>query len=125
MTFNWEDYHRLADDLKGRGDDAALRTAISRVYYSAYNQARIHLQQRGIALDVSGASSHERIWREYLGKSKAAGSVCRYGKDLHTKRVKADYHDEIENLKALVDDSFETAQKFFNYLAEVKAYTNF
>jgi uncharacterized protein (UPF0332 family) len=120
MSFNWEEYYNLAKELKGRSDEASLRTAISRIYYSAYHQARVHLQQRGIVVDTSGAYSHDRIWREYLGQGVTSGAVCRYGKDLHTKRIKADYDDEIGNLKELVDDSFAIAQKVFNYLSKIK-----
>ena len=40
MPFDWNGYLELAETLtKVEANESALRTAISRAYYSAYNQA--------------------------------------------------------------------------------------
>ncbi|ACK73741.1 conserved hypothetical protein (plasmid) [Gloeothece citriformis PCC 7424] len=51
MTFNWEDYLTLATELFGESStssiqEARFRSAISRAYYAAFNQARIFLESR-------------------------------------------------------------------------------
>ena len=48
MPFDWTEYARLAEELGTRPDEASLRTAISRAYYSVYHQARDYLLAEGI-----------------------------------------------------------------------------
>jgi len=46
VAFDWAEYRRLANELKTRTDDeAALRSAISRLYYSAFHPAKTHLKK--------------------------------------------------------------------------------
>lgn len=125
MNFNWEEYADLARKLRLEKDEASLRSAVSRVYYSALNQARVTLQQRGINIDVYGANSHDKIWREYLTRGKTSKAIWRNGKELHENRIKADYHDEIPDLQALVTASFNVAERVFTYLSQIRNYPNF
>ena len=53
MPFDWTEYARLAEELGTRADEASLRTAISRAYYSVYHQARDYLLGEGIPLSKS------------------------------------------------------------------------
>ena len=42
MTFDWKDYYHLAKSLSNDvGDEASIRSAISRCYYSAFVQLDI------------------------------------------------------------------------------------
>src|SRR5438552_14010258 len=52
MAFDWNDYARLAEELPTRKDEASLRTAISRFYYSVYHQARDYLLDKGVPLST-------------------------------------------------------------------------
>ena len=38
--FDWNDFKTLAEELRQRNDEAAQRTAISRVYYAVYHRAK-------------------------------------------------------------------------------------
>jgi uncharacterized protein (UPF0332 family) len=40
MTFDWNEYLRLAQSLAEDEGDAARRSAVSRAYYAAFNRAR-------------------------------------------------------------------------------------
>lgn len=38
--FDWRDFFNLAEELSNRNDEACIRSAISRYYYSAFCSAR-------------------------------------------------------------------------------------
>ena len=62
MNFDWSEYLRLARELADqRGDDAAMRTAISRAYYAAFNIASRH--KAAEEARSSQAGPHQAVWR--------------------------------------------------------------
>lgn len=44
MNFDWEEYFNLAKELAGTTEEAKLRSAVSRAYYSAFCLARNYLR---------------------------------------------------------------------------------
>ena len=44
MKFDWEEYFNLAKELAGTTEEAKLRSAVSRAYYSAFCLARNYLR---------------------------------------------------------------------------------
>ena len=48
--FDWNDFKTLAEELRQRNDEAAQRTAISRVYYAVYWRARNFLESEAFTL---------------------------------------------------------------------------
>lgn len=90
--FDWEDYLVFAEDLqKNRADDAALRSAVSRAYYTAYNLAVRFLENRHLAVKSFG-NKHEAVWNEFQrGPGKDWKAVYKIGDSLKKRRVDADY----------------------------------
>ena len=48
MSFDWDQFRQLAEELRQRNDEAAQRTAISRIYYAFYWRARVFWRMRAL-----------------------------------------------------------------------------
>ena len=55
-----DDFLALAAQLNSLGAEAALRTAVSRAYYSAFHSAVALIKEMGVALPV-GPESHHKV----------------------------------------------------------------
>ncbi len=120
MTFDWEEYYALAVRLRQEKDEAAQRSAISRVYYSVFCQARNYLQEEGFQISSMGPGSHRQVWVTFLNQGRTLRGISAKGERLHRNRIKADYLDEIAGLNSLVKDSFEVADIILHYLAQAR-----
>ena len=91
MPFQWADYLKLASLLAAQGDEAALRSAISRAYYAVYHTAVANAQAHSVTIArVSGFGLHESCWNAYKAlPATAALGVA--GDRLKVSRHKADY----------------------------------
>lgn len=74
MSFSWEDYLQLAEGLYADPtspgpEEAALRTAISRAYYAAY-QCAFEFAREETFNPTGRAEDHNRV-REYFRERKA------------------------------------------------------
>ena len=121
--FDWNDFKTLADELRQRNDEAARRTAISRVYYAVYWRARNFLESEGFILRQYEAS-HVQIWNEYKQKAGQTNkAVGKFGSELHRFRVQADYVANIKDIKELTNDSFKLAENVLAYLRQIEERT--
>ncbi len=121
--FDWNDFKTLAEELRQRNDEAAQRTAISRVYYAVYWRARNFLESEGFTLRQYEAS-HIQIWNEYKQKAGQTNkAVGKFGSELHRFRVQADYVAEVKDIKKLVNDSFKLAENVLAYLQQIEKKT--
>ena len=105
MPFEWDQYLALAKLLsQAVSDEASLRSAVSRSYYSAFNLAfkRAELNGYRPRFDETG-SSHQLLWDLYGRNQK--NEDCRrlslLGPRMKRRRVKADYRSHYPKL---VDD---------------------
>jgi uncharacterized protein (UPF0332 family) len=78
MSFDWDDFRKLAEELRKREDEAAKRTAISRLYYAIYWRARILLEDEGCVYR-RGEQSHQQIWQEFRNLDIAAERIGKSG----------------------------------------------
>lgn len=121
--FNWNDFKILAEELHGQENEAAKRTAISRVYYAADWQARTFLENEGFLIRQY-EGSHIQIWDQYKQKSGQTNkAIGRFGSELHRFRVQADYIAEIKDIEQLTEDSFQIAEKISAYLQQIEKKT--
>lgn len=120
MRFNWNEFATLAEELSERDDEASLRTAISRIYYSTYHQARDYLLDEGIPLSTSD-SSHRIVWNNYRNMGGSCRSVGVNGDRLFDNRKKADYESAVPDMDQLVKESFMMARNILVYLEQCKA----
>lgn len=90
--FDWSRFLELAETLRASGDEAALRTAISRSYYAAYHTATLVVRSRSILVP-----RHHRIWGQLETAGEVRGradlvEIGGRGRDLKRWRERADYH---------------------------------
>jgi len=120
MPFNWADYGRLAEELRTRGDEASLRTAISRAYYSVFHEARDYLLAEGFPLSTSD-SSHKVVWNGYRNLGGSCRAVGVNGDRLHSNRRQADYDDSLGDIDVLVEETLRVAEHIRVYLEQCKS----
>lgn len=121
MSFDWNEYAKLAEELRERNSEASLRSAVSRIYYSIYHNARDYLLDQGVPLSTSD-SSHKIVWNEYKGMGgRSCRAVGMNGDRLWDNRKKADYENEVKDIKQLVNESFLIATHILTYLEQCKA----
>jgi len=118
-VFDWNDFATLAEELSRRDNEASLRTAISRIYYSTYHKAKDYLVEEGVPLSTSD-SSHKVVWNGYKNFGRSCRSVGINGDRLFDNRKKADYDKEVEDNKKLLNESFMIAEKILVYLEQCK-----
>jgi len=91
--FDWDEFLELAEELaRRRGDDAALRSAISRAYYAAYHRASEYTMSRGERLTFT-AADHRSVWAWFRRPDAGALSreIADAGIRLRQARREADY----------------------------------
>ncbi|MCI0357984.1 MAG: HEPN domain-containing protein [Planctomycetaceae bacterium] len=84
------DFLRLAGRLAVAppADEAQLRTAVSRAYYSAFHSAKDYLASLAVQVGHNHGELHRCLLESGHARAKIAG---RRLADLHSFRVKADY----------------------------------
>ena len=122
MIFDWNDFYTLAEQLRKSDAEAAKRTAISRVYYAIYWQARNFLEDEGFIFRQND-SSHRQIWQEFKNRGRTFQGISILGSKLHLYRIEADYYPEIEDLEDLVEKSFNLAERLRTYLQQIEKKT--
>lgn len=122
MIFDWNDFGKIAGELRQREDEAALRTAISRIYYAVYWRARNLLENENYVFRQED-TSHNQIRREFLRRGRTHHGIGKAGNALKDNRVQADYFPEIDNILILTKDSFELAEKAISYLQQIEKKT--
>jgi uncharacterized protein (UPF0332 family) len=115
MAFDWHSYLALAKKLAAATtDEASLRSAVSRSYYSAFNLARLRAESNGYRnkFDVTG-SSHDLLWELYSRNTTHAGCVrlSILGPRMKRRRVKADYGDDFSQRPEELKDAVENADE--------------
>lgn len=110
-------------------DEIAFRNAISRSYYAAYH--RVNAFHEG--LPVKGAvmkegGMHMQLTESLINpmlscgemrkKSKMVGYMCR---DLHSKRVNADYNLSLSLGEKDAEQSLSQAQRLFEVVSEAES----
>ncbi|MGH2535270.1 MAG: hypothetical protein ACRDJW_23660 [Thermomicrobiales bacterium] len=128
-NFDWKEYLRLARQLvTDASDEAALRSNISRAYYSAYHRTTIVCRER-TQLPLRG----HRIWGELatFGRNNNLSNMMLIGElgiDLKRHRIIADYHNPYNRdnrvlppLKLLATDAIAQAHAILRLLDQIAA----
>jgi hypothetical protein len=117
MSFDWANYLLLANELfrskdKLPSEEACMRAAISRSYYSAHCTARNHARDREGFTPSRTGEDHINVIRHFLGagdhKRKKIGAEL---DRLRIDRGKADYHDNVSSLNSLTTVSLSRAKQ--------------
>lgn len=133
MSFDWEDFLELAEYLSENmwetpinqltpAKEADLRTAISRAYYAAFNNAEIFLQNKNDTTPQIGNGMHERLISRFLNNPvRARQLIGDQLRRIYRKRVAADYKLSYPgSLYNDVEDTIETAGKLLQKYKTVK-----
>jgi len=110
--FDWTGFLNVARELCARGDEAYLRTSISRAYYYVYNIALIRAEQNGFRA-IQGESTHIQLWR--LFNQNPEPECVRLGEianRLKERREKADYRSTYLRIQEEAKDVLEQAHDF-------------
>jgi len=116
MSFDWNTYKDLAEELRLRDDEASKRSAISRLYYSVYWKARILIEKENPSFNVPSDNSHATVWRKFLDKGITRRTIFNNGQRLKEYRQMADYESEIEKIEDTVEASFILAEQIIKTL---------
>jgi uncharacterized protein (UPF0332 family) len=113
-----------ASTLSVTAGDAAMRSAISRAYYSAYHCARAYIGEAEVKRIAKGTDgSHRAIW-EWLENRKSVQekNVSTKGQRLRIERNDADYVDRPrKRLAEMVTTSLLDADNIIRSLADALA----
>ena len=99
--FEWAHYKIVGDFLRLHANettvgDAALRSSVSRYYYSAYHYARL-FAERKLSFAATGSGDDHSLLRTCF-KKNAKPEIARKLEQLHTFRKICDYEDIVERL---------------------------
>jgi uncharacterized protein (UPF0332 family) len=122
MSFDWQLFYELAENLQQNTDEASQRTAISRIYYAVYHRAKNLLETEGFNFRQF-ESSHRQVWNEYKFRGRTRRGIGIWGIRLHEMRVDADYFAEISDIEKLLEECFQTAKTINEYLAQIEKNT--
>lgn len=116
MSFNWELYIQLADELISYQEDADLReaylrSAVSRCYYGIFCIARNHLIAKNVP--IPRVDTHKFVRERYQKLPRnAEKKIAKNLRRLWKERKDADYEDEadidIKRAKTALDLSKRT-----------------
>jgi uncharacterized protein (UPF0332 family) len=98
-SFNWKHFLVVAQMLSKNPDEASLRSAVSRAYYSAFISALRRAESLGYdsKSDPLG-SSHDNLWELYENnRDTTCENIAKIGKRMKRARVGADYRDFFTN----------------------------
>lgn len=127
MDFNWEDYLYLAQALKNLnsfdslealldkcGDEACLRSAVSRAYYATYCFARNYAIENLQFTRRDNPSDHWRLRTKF--KDKGFPDIASDLDEMRQWRNNCDYEDKVSNLPNICESAIEDAQEVLNHL---------
>lgn len=97
--FDWEEFLEFAEEqVRGRGNPAADRSAISRAYYAVFHEAKNYYVQRGGRLTYLG-DDHGIVARWFReSKVRDQRRIGFWIQELREKRRDADYEDRFVDL---------------------------
>jgi uncharacterized protein (UPF0332 family) len=114
--FDWSRYFQLADELAKRGDEASVRTALSRAYYYVYHLALQRAQANGFTT-LTGEGTHKQLWRNYSGSPEPdCQTLAEIAARLKEKRERADYHQTYNRISDEIPGMLADARDFADRL---------
>lgn len=126
MSFDWNNYYKLAGELIEIGTEAAFRSSISRVYYSLFNILRIQAGYN--SRSTKAELSHMTFIEGFKTKSDTILDsfpdvieedlvYIGYQLDhLRKERNKADYDGTITFGRRDAEDAYDKAEQIFDIL---------
>lgn len=121
----WATLVTLAAALVEQESEAAKRSAISRAYYGAFNEARRRLAAHGIR--VADHRAHSQVCRTFKDADAATPETHQKWQqvgdlmwELRSQRIEADYVDGIHRLDRKAADAVGVAHRILALLDELE-----
>ena len=126
MTFDWNEYLRIAKDIHIRSktskikDEALLRTAVSRAYYSVINiAAKKAIEKHGQSFTSNDFHASVIGYYKYDYNNSNHQIAGRLLRSLKGSRDKCDYHTSVdEDLEKMLESSIIQAEDIKSELAK-------
>ncbi|MGQ9625942.1 MAG: hypothetical protein ACUVV0_03445 [Anaerolineae bacterium] len=126
MSFDWSKYLYLAQELAGQptspsGEEARLRSAISRAYYAAFCKARNYLRDEEKLLVPPGGEAHRYVRDVFRTSSDSL--YRRIGHNLARLRIdrnRADYEDFVVGLSSITVIDLKLAKEVISDLSTLR-----
>jgi uncharacterized protein (UPF0332 family) len=122
MSFDWREYLNLGLVLNGLQpqnftQEAALRSSVSRIYYSCYHIALDYAVTNYSYRPIKGkkAGRNHLLVRVTFKKNKRT-NIFRRLDHLHRWRKACDYDDQVVNLQQMVRNSIYEAREIIRQL---------
>ena len=124
---DWAGFLAFAERLSTSEGEAELRSAVSRAYYSAYNDARryVRIKDPSYLPATRKDPDHWKVWDWFSQAPGKARQVATLGQALRTKRTEADYDvynqsANLANLKYEATTAVQKAGKILQLLASFR-----
>ena len=127
MKLDWSEYFNLAKELAETSEEAELRSAVSRAYYSAFCLARNYL--RDIQLDprlswhkTYDINAHKYVAEKFIYNQSKSQTMIEIGQNLNRLRKmrnKAEYEDTIFYLQKEARTALMLAQNIILALSNL------
>lgn len=122
---DWAGFLAFAERLSKGDGEAELRSAVSRAYYSAYNDARRYVRGKDPSYLPANRKDpdHWKVWNWFSQAPGKAPQIATLGQALRTKRTEADYdvYNQLANLKYEATTAVQKAGKILQLLATFRA----
>jgi hypothetical protein len=118
---DWAEFLAFATRLATGDGEAELRSAISRAYYSAYNDARRYVRDKD-AMFSGKDDQHWKVWDWFAAEPGQAPQVATLGQALRSIRNRADYnvYNPMSNLKYEATTAVRKAGKVLSLLESLR-----
>ena len=123
MSFSWEDFKTLAEELCIKSDEASQRTAISRFYYASFGYSRQHLTEFLDKDDFNKDNEiHKRVHEYFLNEHRMEehSHIASNLKRLRANRNKSDYRLNFPNIKSYIEKSKKNSDNIFKDVNKLK-----
>ncbi|MDP1551439.1 MAG: hypothetical protein Q8M06_00300 [Methanobacteriaceae archaeon] len=121
-TFDWWEFLELADNIKDIGDEASLRSSISRAYYASHGASKNYLRDKcyhGI-LRAHRPENHSYVIEKLRDDpDKLKNDIGNKLQRLRIKRNQADYDDVVKRIHDVSMFSLSDAKKIRANLFEL------
>jgi len=115
MSFDWNDYISLAEELLKRGEESSYRSSVSRSYYGVFCIAR---NRKGYK-QYTGGDVHWKVISEYKNSGdKNEQNVGRVLDKLRKLRNDADYNESRSVGRNLAERSVLSSKQILGYLKQ-------
>jgi hypothetical protein len=115
MAFDWNEYMKLASELRETKQEAYMRSAISRSYYGAYNIARSYLKAKKRDWQIQ---EHTQLWSQ-VGRVSRNIEIQTLGQRVRKIRRKADYDFDFPDVEAQLTTAMMNSAQIIHLIKQL------